>query len=168
MAASTLCPTLAQERLRLLRQRGVETVILAGAANCRSMGSKRYACPIAPCTCRLAHDRRLLPGACARGHSQHNPRERTGPPAARTARLRLVKGSRTVATGKAVLSPGRLRVRLRGLHALRAAGSQQAVQQRERAMSGGDPEHLRPVGLCEHQAAHPLPAGELLGHKAAE
>src|SRR6188472_552060 len=45
MTASTLCPTLAQERLRLLRRRGVETVILAGADAHGIMRGKRL--PIA-------------------------------------------------------------------------------------------------------------------------
>ena len=45
MAASTLCPTLAQESVRLLRRRGVETVILAGADTHGIMRGKRV--PIA-------------------------------------------------------------------------------------------------------------------------
>ena len=45
MAASTLCPTLAQESVRLLRRRGVETVILAGADVHGIMRGKRV--PIA-------------------------------------------------------------------------------------------------------------------------
>src|ERR671930_2294679 len=45
MAASTLCPTLAQECVRLLRRRGVETVILAGADTHGIMRGKRV--PIA-------------------------------------------------------------------------------------------------------------------------
>jgi glutamine synthetase len=45
MAASTLCPTLAQDCVRLLRRRGVETVILAGADTHGIMRGKRV--PIA-------------------------------------------------------------------------------------------------------------------------
>jgi glutamine synthetase len=45
MAASTLCRTLAQESVRLLRRRGVETVILAGADTHGIMRGKRV--PIA-------------------------------------------------------------------------------------------------------------------------
>ena len=45
MAASTLCPTLAQESVRVLRRRGVETVILAGADTHGIMRGKRV--PIA-------------------------------------------------------------------------------------------------------------------------
>ena len=41
MAASTLCPTLAQESVRVLRRRGVETVILAGADTHGIMRGKR-------------------------------------------------------------------------------------------------------------------------------
>ena len=45
MAASTLCPPLAQESVRVLRRRGVETVILAGADTHGIMRGKRL--PIA-------------------------------------------------------------------------------------------------------------------------
>ena len=71
MAASTLCPTLAQESVRLLRRRGVETVILAGADTHGIMRGKRV--PIAELrSCGRARHRvvrRHLGAAGRRGRS---------------------------------------------------------------------------------------------------